>query len=62
MTLHSANTDAHFMAASLDILKRNSVHLTIGTDFEEYKALLAEGRPDHQVGVPFDPELQHLCL
>jgi len=60
MTLHSANNDAHFMAASLDILKRNSVRLTIGTDFKEYKELLAEGRPDHQVGAPFDPDMHHL--
>ena len=30
----------------------------MGTDFEEYKTLLAEGRPDHLIGAPFDPE-QH---
>jgi hypothetical protein len=60
MTIHSATDDAHFMAASLDILNRNSVRLTVGTDFEEYRELLAEGRPDHLVGAPFDPELHEL--
>lgn len=57
MTIYSANDDAHFMAASLDILNRNSIQLTIGTDFQEYRALLAEGRPDHLIGAPFDPAL-----
>lgn len=60
MTLYSANDDAHFMAASLDILHRNSVDLTIGSDFEEYRSLLAEGRPDHLIGAPFDPERHEL--
>jgi hypothetical protein len=58
MTIHSANDDAHFIAASLDILNRNSVKLTIGTDFEEYRSLLAEGRSNHLIGAPFDP-LKH---
>tara|TARA_R110002049_G_scaffold237447_9_gene410552 strand:+ start:1378 stop:2097 length:720 start_codon:yes stop_codon:yes gene_type:complete len=56
MTIYSASDDTHFMAASLDILNRNSVQLTLGTNFEEYRDLLAEGRPDHTIGAPFDPE------
>mgnify|MGYP003678091289 FL=1 len=56
MTIYSASDDTHFMAASLDILNRNSVQLTLGTNFEEYRDLLAEGRPGHTIGAPFDPE------
>jgi len=48
------------MAASLDLLNRNAVELTIGTDFEEYRGLLAEGRPDHTLGAPFDPKKHNL--
>ncbi len=60
MTMYSANDDAHFMAASHDILNRNSVQLTLGTDFEEYRTLLAEGRPDHTLGAPFEPKKHNL--
>ena len=60
MTLHSFSDESFFMAASMDILSRYKVNLTIGSDFEEYRSLLAEGRPDHTLGAPFDPELHEL--
>ncbi|MGD9294457.1 MAG: hypothetical protein PVI41_06200, partial [Roseobacter sp.] len=60
MTLHSFSDESFFMAASMDILSRYKVNLTVGSDFEEYRSLLAEGRPDHTLGAPFDPELHEL--
>ena len=60
MTLYSPNDVSHFIAASHDILSRNSVKLLIGNDFEQYRDQLAEGRPDHILGAPFDPCLHKL--
>ncbi|WP_227270919.1 hypothetical protein [Roseobacter weihaiensis] len=60
MTIHTFSDDSFFTAASLDILSRYEVDLTIGDDFEEYRELLAEGRPDHILGAPFDPTLHDL--
>ncbi|MEM1352265.1 MAG: hypothetical protein AAGF27_07960 [Pseudomonadota bacterium] len=60
MTMHSFSDDNFFRAASIDILSRYKVKLTVGSDFEEYRELLAEGRPDHKLGAPFDPVLHKL--
>lgn len=60
MSIHTVNDDAHFMAASLDIIHRHNVTLSFGSDFEEYRAILKEGRPDHILGAPFDPEIHDL--
>lgn len=60
MTMHAFNDDNFFRAASMDILAQCQVTLTIGSDFEQYRSLLAEGRPDHILGAPFDPDLNDL--
>lgn len=60
MTMHAFSDDTFFRAASLDILARYKVTLTIGSDFEVYREHLAEGRPDHKLGAPFDPDLHDL--
>ncbi|MDW4500528.1 hypothetical protein R5H30_21245 [Sulfitobacter sp. D35] len=60
MTIHNTSDDTRFIAGSNDILRRCGVTLTTGSNFGDYKELLAEGRPDHTVGPPFDPELHDL--
>lgn len=60
MTVHNVNDDTHFIAASNDILHRCGITLTTGSDFRAYEELLAEGRPDHVIGAPFDPGLHNL--
>lgn len=60
MTIYTANDDTFIMAASLDVLRRHRISLTTGSDFNEYRELLAEGRPDHILGAPFDPDRHNL--
>lgn len=60
MTIYQGTDDSFVLAASLDLLKRHRVTLQTGSDFEEYRELLAEGRPDHQLGAPFDPRFHVL--
>lgn len=55
MTLITMQTGDRFVANSADIFQRFGVTLEVGTDFELYRNLLQEGRPDHELGVPYDP-------
>lgn len=58
MSIHDVYDGAKLITASMDILTRHKMSLTVGEDFEEYQDLLAEGRPDQPLGVPFNPDLQ----
>ena len=50
------NSKAHFLyAASHNELQSMGVTITSGSDFEEYRELLASARPDHALGEPFEP-------
>lgn len=60
MTIQGLNAEDRFAATSHDILNKFGVTLSIGHDFERYRALLAQGRPDHILGAPFDPDLHEL--
>lgn len=60
MTIHTVNDDSFVLAASLDVLNHHGISLTTGSDFEEYRALLGLGRPDHELGAPFDPAFHDL--
>ena len=60
MTAYSTKDEAQFISASMDVLRRYGVSLTLGNDFDEYRDLLAQGRPDHVLGEPFDPKLHDL--
>lgn len=51
---------AHFAAAGGDVLRELGIELSIGTDFYEYRRLLAEGRPNQPLGAPFDPDIHNL--
>lgn len=57
MTLISMQTGDRFVASSAEIFQRYGVTLRIGYDFDEYRELLKEARPDHILGAPFDPNL-----
>lgn len=47
---------AHFLyAASHNVLQNLGVTIETGSDFEEYRELLAIARPDHPLGEPFEP-------
>jgi len=52
MAIHDFTAADRFEAASVDILERFGVTLTIGTNFDEYRAYVAEARPDHRIGDP----------
>ncbi|WP_299294961.1 hypothetical protein [uncultured Tateyamaria sp.] len=58
MTIQFSGNAAPFIATSRDILVAQGIKLTIGTDFEEYRDIVAEERPMQKLGAPFDPS-QH---
>ena len=60
MTLHNFQNDERFLASSTEILQRLGITITTGTDFAEYRDLLALARPDQTIGAPFDPDLHRL--
>ena len=60
MAIHGLTGEDRFEATGQAVLDRFGVTLTTGSDFEEYRDLLAEGRPDHIIGAPFDPERHNL--
>lgn len=60
MSILSLTAEEKFAAKVKELLARTGVHLTTGDDFHEYQSLLAEGRPDHVIGAPFDPSLHRL--
>lgn len=60
MSIHDVYDGAQLIAASMDILTRHQMSLTVGEDFEEYRDILKTARPDHALGVPFDPNLQDI--
>ncbi|MEM6890158.1 MAG: hypothetical protein AAF636_18785 [Pseudomonadota bacterium] len=60
MTIHYNQNDNYLLASSLDLLRDLGVTIQTGTDFEEYRQVLSLARPDHDLGVPFDPLKQPL--
>jgi len=60
MMIHGLKSEDRFAASVDDILARAGVHLTTGSDFDEYREIMAKGRPDHVIGAPFDPTLHNL--
>lgn len=60
MTFHHNTQNDYLLATSLDLIRHNGVTIITGSDFEEYRDILSVARPDHQLGVPFDPERQPL--
>lgn len=60
MTLLTMNASDRFVANSTEIFQNHGVKLEVGYDFEVYRELLAEARPDHILGDPFDPNLHEM--
>ena len=60
MTIQFSGSAAPFIATSRDILVAQGITLTIGSDFDEYKELVAEERPMQKLGAPFDPSIHGL--
>ncbi len=56
MAIHFNTQEHYLLATSLDLLQRMGVTISTGTDFEEYREILSEARPDHVLGEPFEPK------
>lgn len=54
MAIIGLNPEDKFKAVGAEILDHYGIRLTVGTDFEEYAGYVAQARPDHRVGEPFD--------
>jgi hypothetical protein len=60
MNFPNIDAEDRFKAISVNIVDSFGVTLTLGSDFEEFKACIAAVRPDHLIGKPFDPKLNDL--
>lgn len=60
MTIHYNVQEDYLYATSLKLIERLGVTITTGDDFEEYRDLLAQARPDHVLGEPFEPRKYQL--
>ena len=60
MAIHFNTQEDYLFATSLDMLQSMGVTISTGTDFEEYRELLATARPDHVLGEPFEPTKYNL--
>lgn len=60
MTLQSFQDDQRFAANCTALLQSAGITVTIGYDFDSYRKILGKARPDHVLGMPFDPELHTL--
>ena len=60
MTMQFSADAAPFIATSRNILFSQGIELTIGSDFDEYSAIVAEERPAQKLGAPFDPTIHGL--
>ncbi len=60
MAIHGLTGEDRFEATGQAVLDTLGVSLTSGSDFAEYRDLLAQGRPDHIIGAPFDPTQHEL--
>lgn len=60
MSIHPNIQKEFLLATSLDHLRSCGISVVTGSDFEKYREILAVARPDHTLGVPFDPKRQPL--
>ena len=60
MAILGIDVTDRFEASSDAILNKLGIHFEKGYDFKEYRRLVAEARPDHQVGDPFNSDLHDL--
>lgn len=56
MTIQFPRDAAPFIATSRDILRTHGIEVTIGSDFEEYSAIIKSERKVQNLGAPFDFE------
>lgn len=57
MTFYNMQSGEKFVASSMGLFAAHALTLSVGYDFEQYKYMLKTARPDHTIGVPFDPAL-----
>ena len=60
MTIQNMNDGAQFIATSRDILLQNRISVSVGSNFYEYRRILATERPQQVLGAPFNPDVHNL--
>ncbi|MCX7558663.1 hypothetical protein OS190_03730 [Sulfitobacter sp. F26204] len=60
MTIHFPRDAAPFIATSRDILRSYGIEITIGSNFEDYSAIIKSERKVQNLGAPFDYEKYQL--
>ena len=60
MSPNSIFQATQYVALISDIMRNFGIDLEIGSDFKRYKELISVGRPEQQIGEPFDADLVYL--
>tara|TARA_R110000737_G_scaffold193481_2_gene214693 strand:- start:5665 stop:6408 length:744 start_codon:yes stop_codon:yes gene_type:complete len=55
MSIHDVFEGSRLLTETVDLLAQRQLYLTVGDDFDRYKALISEFRPKQPVSLPFDP-------
>jgi hypothetical protein len=60
MSYENFQTGQRFLASSTLELAAMGITVSIGSDFDAYKEILRQERPEQEIGAPFDPDLYDL--
>ena len=60
MTIQGFNHGEQIFATAMQIFNQFDITIEIGSDFNKYRRLLLEHRPQQPLGPPFDPNIHQL--
>ncbi|WP_339768109.1 hypothetical protein [uncultured Pseudosulfitobacter sp.] len=55
MSIHDIFEGSRLLTETVELLAQRQLYLTVGDDFNHYKALISQYRPNQPVSLPFDP-------
>ena len=60
MTIQGFNNGEQIFETAIQIFNQFDITIEIGSDFNKYRRLLLEHRPQQPLGPPFDPNIHQL--
>lgn len=60
MTIQGFNNGEQIFVTAMQIFNQFDITIEIGSDFNKYRLLLLEHRPQQPLGPPFDPNIYQL--
>ena len=54
MSIHTVFEGSRLLTETVELLAKRQLYISVGDDFNEYKALISQCRPHQPVSLPFD--------